>query len=257
MNKKVWLGTCLGLVLLAAASGLTGCGKAAAADGTVTSVQLSQQPQGIWVNGTGQVTVTPDIALLTVGIVSQETTVANALAKASDAMSRVMKSLTDSGIAQKDIQTGSFNISQRTTWDNQKQVETTIGYQVSNMVSVKIRETAKAGTVIDTTVRAGGDLIRINGISFSVEDPTSYYQQAREKAMADAKNKAQQLASLAGLSLGKPTYVVEGAQSSPVYDSFRSAGMAVPAPTMAAPTSISPGETRVTLNVQVAYSVSQ
>jgi hypothetical protein len=134
------------------------------------------------------------------------------------------------------------------------------------MVTAKIRSLVqesypldyKAGRVIDAVVQAGGDLIRINGISFSVEDPTNYYQQARGKAMTDAKNKAEQLAKLAGVTLGKPTYVAEGAQSSAVYDSYRGAGMAVPAPTIV--TSVPPistGETKITLNVQVAYSVSQ
>jgi uncharacterized protein len=195
---------------------------------------------------------------LRLGIVAQQATVADAQAKASEAMTRVMKSLTGSGIALKDIQTGAFSISQRTRWDDQKQTETITGYQVSNMVTVKIRETGKVGTVIDSVVQAGGDLIRISGIGFSVEDPTNYYQQAREKAMADARNKAEQLAKLAGVTLGKPIYVAEGAQSSVAYESFKSSGMAIPAPTIAMSVApISTGETRITLNVQVAYGVAQ
>ncbi len=79
-----------------------------------------------------------------------------------------------------------------------------------------------------------------------------------KKAMADAKKKAEQLAALAGVTLGKPTYVAEGAQSSVVYDSYRSAGMTVPAPTIVnAVPPISTGETKITLNVQVSYGVTQ
>ncbi|MDD4860075.1 MAG: SIMPL domain-containing protein [Dehalococcoidales bacterium] len=255
--KRKWLVLiALALVSILAVTALAGCAGPVAAQGTPSTVQISQQPQGIWVSGTGEVAVTPDIAVLRLGIVAQETTVAVAQSKASEAMTKVMKALTDGGIAQKDIQTGSFSINQRTRWDDQKQMETVTGYQVTNMVTVKIRKTDKVGDIIDSVVQAGGDLIRINGINFSVDDPANYYQQAREKAMADAKKKAEQLASLAGVSLGKPTYVAEGAQMSPVYSS--SMGMAIPAPTIitSAPP-ISAGETKITLNVQVAYSVNQ
>ncbi len=264
MNKK-WLSLItLGLVLILAISGLTGCNGSTAAQGT-PQVQVSQQPQGIWISGSGEVAVTPDIATLRLGIVAQEATVADAQSKAADAMNKVMKALTDGGIPQKDIQTGSFSISQRTRWDDQKQMDTVIGYQVTNMVTAKIRILPqesytldyKAGRIIEAVVGAGGNLTRVSGINFSVEDPTKYYQQAREKAMADAKNKAEQLARLAGVTVGKPTYVAEGASSSVVYDSYKSAGMAVPAPMPVSVPPISTGETKITLNVQVAYSTVQ
>lgn len=257
MNKK-WLSVItLGLVLILAVPVLVGCSGSPAVQSIASQAVISQQPQGIWVSGTGEVAVTPDIAVLRLGIVSQEATVAVAQSKASDAMTKVMKALTDSGIALKDIQTGSFNISQRTRYDQATQMDIVVGYQVSNMVTVKIRETGKVGTIIDSVVQAGGDLIRVSGISFSVEDPTNYYQQAREKAMTDAKNKAEQLAKLAGVTLGKPTYVAEGAQSSASYSSSMG-GMAIPAPTivMSVPP-ISTGETKITLSVQVAFSTAQ
>lgn len=258
MNKKWLLPVILGIALILTIPALTGCSTPTEAQAAEPTLQVSQQPQGIWVSGTGEVTVTPDIAILTLGVMSQETTVAQAQSGASDAMAKVMKALSDSGIAQKDIQTGYFNISQRSRWDDQKQTEIITGYQVTNMVSIKIRETDKVGDIIDSVVQAGGDFIRINSINFSVEDPTAYYGQAREKAMKDAKNKAEQLASLAGVTLGQPTYIAEGTQSPVVYDTYRSAGMAVPAPTMAVPVPpISAGETKITLNVQVAYSVGQ
>ena len=140
MNKKWLLLIILGLALILAVPALTGCSSPGAAQDT-QPVQISQQPQGIWVSGTGEVTVTPDIATLMLGIVAQEATVAESQAKASEAMTKVMQALTDSGIAQKDIQTGSFNINQRTRWDDQKQIDTVIGYQVTNMVTIKIRDT--------------------------------------------------------------------------------------------------------------------
>ncbi len=106
MNKKWLLPITLGLVLILTVPALTGCGSPAA-QGIASQVVISQQPQGIWVSGSGDVTVTPDIAVLRLGIVSQEATVSVAQSKASEAMSKVMKALTDSGIAQKDIQSSS------------------------------------------------------------------------------------------------------------------------------------------------------
>lgn len=253
MKKKLVLLITTVLLLILVVPVLTGCGSQVVAQ---QPVQISQQAQGIWVNGIGEVTVTPDIAMLSLGIVSQELSVSLAQSKASEGMAKVMKALTDNGIASKDIQTGSFRIDQRTRWDDVNQTEKVTGYQVTNMVTIKIRDTGKAGTLIDSVVQAGGDLARINGINFSVEDPTGFYEQAREKAMADARKKAEQLAKLAGLTLGKATYIAEGAQSLNGSESYRTLG-AVPAPVMSSASPISSGEIKITLNVQVAYSVSQ
>jgi uncharacterized protein YggE len=96
---------------------------------------------------------------------------------------------------------------------------------------------------------AGGDLTRINSIAFSIDDPTPYSKQARDKAMADAKAKANQLASLGGVNLGKPTYISESVYY-PIYTSGAKADVA-PAPT----TPISPGEMKITIDVQVVYAL--
>ena len=256
MNKKQLSLITVALALILAIPALTGCISPAIAQGTTEQVQVSQQPQGIWVNGTGEITVTPDIATLSLGIVAQEESVALAQTKASESMTKVMEALTDSGIAEKDIQTGYFSINQRTRWDDQKQTEVVTGYQVTNMVTIKIRDTAKVGSIIDSVVRAGGDLVRMRDINFSVEDSTNYYEEARKKAMANAKRKAEQLADLAGLNLGKPTYIAEGSQYTPVYNSNRGMDMVMSAPVAEAMTvaPISAGEIKITLNIQVAYS---
>jgi len=255
MNKKWLAAIILGLVLVLAVPILAGCGSPAVAQDSPSAVQVSQQPEGIWVSGIGEVSITPDLATLNLGVTAQELTVAQAQAKASEAMAKVMQALTDAGIAQKDIQTGYFSITQQTRWDDLKRIDTPIGFQVTNMLTVKIREIAKVGDIIDAVVVAGGDLIRINGINFSVEEPSKYYTEAREKAMTAAKGKAQELANLAGLTLGKPTYINESAQYTPYYG-YANYSVRVPAADMASGTSISPGETEVTLTVEVTYSVT-
>jgi uncharacterized protein YggE len=263
MKKKWLLFTCLALAVILATISVTGCTGTTAAQTPETQIQISQQPEGIWVSGSGEISATPDIVTLRLGIVSQEASVEEAQTKAATAMADVMTALADNGVDQKDIQTGSFSINQRSRWDDQTQTEVVTGYQVTNMVTVKIRVlvvesytlNVKAGRIIDAVAQAGGDLTRINSISFSVEDPTTYYQQAREKAMIDAQNKAEQLAGLAGITLGEPTYVAEGTQTSPVYTSSSGITLSVPAPTIIVPP-ISEGEVKITLTVQVAYATS-
>jgi uncharacterized protein YggE len=246
--KKYWLAA-IGLVLLLAVVGLSGC---SGSPTTIGTVDVNSQQTGIWVSGEGKVSVTPDIVTLSLGIQAQAATVAEAQSQAATAMSAVMTALADNGVADKDIQTQYFSISQVTRWDDTKNEQIVIGYQVNNMVTAKIRNVENAGPIIDAVAAAGGDYTRINNISFSVDDPTPYYEQARQKAMDDAKAKAGQLASLAGVSLGKPTYISEGSVTPPII--YRDAGMAaVPAPTT---TPVSPGEIELTLDVQVAYAIA-
>jgi len=102
-------------------------------------------------------------------------------------------------------------------------------------------------------VAAGGDYTRVNGISFSVENPEQYYTQVRDLAMKDAKAKADQIAALAGVTLGKPTYVSDNSYiptSYPVAYKMDAAGSG--AGTI---TPISAGDTEITLSVQVTYSI--
>ena len=253
--KKIWL-LAMGLVLVLAVIGLSGCGQGSTVSGATPSelqVNLSNQSEGIWVNGSGKVSAIPDMAILQLGIEAQAASVAEAQSQAAVAMDAVMASLIDSGVAEKDIQTRYFNINRVTRWDEVKGQEVVIGYRVTNMVMAEIREMDKVGAVIDAVALAGGDLTRINGINFSVEDPSAYHKEARAKAMTDAAARAEQLAELAGVELGKPIYISESSYSpAPIYRQdfyVEAAG----APMKETP--ISPGEMEISLNVQVVYSI--
>lgn len=251
--KKRWMlvvGLVLGMVLI----GMGGC--TFSTDEGVSPaglrVNLSGQNEGIWVNGQGEVTVIPDVATLRLGIVAQEASVAEAQAKAAAAMDDLINALRDGGVAKKDIQTQYFNIQKVTRWDREREQEIVLGYRVSNIVLAKIRDVEKVGAVIDAVAVAGGDLTRIDSISFSVDDPSEYYEEAREKAMKDARARAEQLADLGGVKLGKPTYISEGVSypvPRPIYER-------APVPAAAqVETPISPGEMKISLNVQVAYAI--
>jgi len=220
--------------------------------GEIEELNISSQQEGILVTGQGKVTAVPDIATLRLGIEVQAATVAEAQSQAIEAMDEVMAALTDNGVAEKDIQTQYFSIRQVTKWDRDKEEEIVIGYRVTNKVNAKIREIDKAGSIIDAVAEAGGDLTRIDSIDFSVDDPSAYYEEARQEATAKARDKAEQLAELAGVTLGKPIYISEGIQVPPitrgvVYEE----ALVAPAPE----TPISPGEMEISLTVQVAYAI--
>ncbi len=258
MRGKQLLAISLVLVVIAiSAVGCAGVTAPSVPKAEAWSGFFSQQTTGIWVSGTGEVTVTPDIASLQVGIEVQEVSVSEAMSKASEAMDKVMNTLTEKGVAEKDIRTRRFRIRQRTSWDDQRQQEVVIGYRVTNEVITKIRDIEKVGGIIDAVVAAGGDYTRIDNLNFYVDDPTPYYKEAREKAMADAEAKAKHLADLSDVKLGKVTYVSEGAASAIVRE------MVIEMPPMPAPAPapsiqlppISPGETEIRLSVQVVYSI--
>jgi len=248
--KKRWL-LVLGLVLILGIIGLSGCDSSGGVSGQVAGLNLNGQQEGIFVSGSGKSTAVPDIATLRLGIEAQETTVAEAQAQAATAMDKVMNSLTANGVAKKDIQTQFFNISRVTRWDDKNQKEVVIGYRVSNVVTAKIRNIDKAGGIIDAVAIAGGDLTRIDGISFSVDDPSSYYTEARKLAVADAKAKANQLAQAAGVTLGKATYISENTYTPPIAAPFAFEAKALAAPE----TPISAGEMEITTTVQMTFDI--
>jgi uncharacterized protein YggE len=173
--------------------------------------------------------------------------------QASQAMDAVMTALENSGVAEKDIKTTSFNIWQQSRWDPDTQQEVVTGYQVSNSIQVTVRDVNTVGEVIDAAVTAGEDYIRVNGIQFEVDDPSDYLEEAREKAMADAKAKAVQLADLADVTLGEPSFITEGSQTPVVY-AAREYAMSDSMEAAGAP-AISPGETTIVATVQIVYDI--
>ena len=256
MKKAWWVIPCLIVVLALSASGCEYMQMPITEENENSQQTISILPQqntGIWVTGQGEVMAVPDIARLCLGVEARADTVAEAQTEASEAMNKVMEALKDNGVAEEDIQTQQFSIYPLTSWNERKGEEEIIGYRVTNIVVAKIREVDKAGGIIEAVAEAGGDLTRIQDITFAVDEPTEYYQEARAKAMEDAEDKATQLADWAGVELGKPTYISEGAAYRPeVTRGYNEAGAApVPAPE----TPISPGELKIAVSVQVVYAI--
>ena len=245
---KRYLLLVVGLALVLAVFGFSGCGQGST---VLEGIKLNSQQEGIWVTGQGKVAIVPDIATLTLGVEAREDSVAQAQTRAAEAMERVMDALTGGGVAEKDIQTQFFGISPVTKWDRETEEEVVTGYWVRNIVTVKIRDVEKTGAIIDAVAEAGGDLTQIRSISFSADDPSDYYAEAREAAIVDAKAKAEQLAQLAGVRLGKTTYISEAIQAPPI----STRGVAYEKTVPAVETPISPGELELSLSVQVVYAI--
>jgi uncharacterized protein YggE len=168
------------------------------------------QQTGILVDGSGSVTVTPDLAILYLGVEVQADKVAPARDRAAVAMDAVIKALKDNGVADRDIQTTQFSI--QPVYSNQPrtveyQAPVIVGYRVSNSLTVKVRDLGKVGKVIDDATVAGGDAIRFNGLSFTMDNPKPLEDQARDLAYQNAIAKAQQAARATGVTLGKPTMI--------------------------------------------------
>lgn len=212
---------------------------------------FQNQQEGIWVNGSGKVTVAPDIMNISLGVQDQEPTIGAAQANTTQAMNAIMNVLKSNNIANQDIQTQQLSITPvyQAPEPNSNKPSVIVGYEITNIVNVKIRNISGAGAIIDAITAAGGDLTRINNISFSVDNPNQYYDQARQLAMDDANAKATQLANLAKVKLGIPTYISENSNNPvPYFES--AAGRAA-----AAPVPISAGSTDIIINVQVVYTI--
>ena len=106
------------------------------------------------------------------------------------------------------------NISPEYDYSNGKQKLT--GFRVTNVVSAKIRDIGKTTKVVDDAVTAGGNDVQVQNISFTIDDPEDLKKQAREAAVADAKAKAQTLASATGVAVGEPISISESSAVSPI-----------------------------------------
>ena len=226
--------------------------------GSISNLQTGPlgQPQGISVVGEAKTTATPDLALLYIGVASVESTVEQARQRAATAMDAIVSSFKANGVEDRDIKTSYLNITPERRYDKLNGADTIVGYRVSNIVNVKVRQIQNISKVVDDAVAAGGNLARLQNIQFTFDNPASLYSALREGAMQDAKSKGEQLARLSGVGLGAPIYITEGGAPIPFNGYPGLAGgkggdMSQPS----SPTPISPGQSEVRLTVQVVYDI--
>ena len=252
------------VVALARGSSLLPGSFAGSSTGSVAASGDAQT--GISVTGSGKASAAPDLAVLNLGVEAFAGSVTEARDRAAGAMDQVVGFLLTSGTAEKDIQTRHFNISPRYTSreitrclgpDNtdcfKDRERVIIGYQVTNQLSVKVRDLNAVGSRIDGVTAAGGDLIRFQGVNFSIEDTQALEVEARAAAVADLMAKANQIADLTGVALGKPVFITEVSQSAP--KTLAMTDRAFLGVEAAVETPILTGELDVVITLQARYAI--
>lgn len=205
------------LVLLLSACATPQVAAQSAVQETPTSLQ--QQPgnqtvtRTISVNGTGQVTLAPDVAYVYIGVHSQSGNVADALSQNNEKAQAVASALKEIGIDPKDIQTSSFNVYPQQQTDSQGNVTSTL-YNVDNIVYVTVHDLQNMGKLLDTVVRSGAN--SINSVTFDVLDKSKALSEARKLAVESAHSQAEELAQNAGVSLGNLQTMNVFASNTPV-----------------------------------------
>jgi uncharacterized protein YggE len=171
------------------------------------------------VSGVAKLSVKPDIARITIGVISTGSNVAATQKQNTDKMNAITSAIKGFGVKDDDIQTSNYNIYPQYDYADGRQ--TLRGYQVSQQLSVKVRDLEKIGDILAKSGELGSN--QVGGVSFEVDDTTAIQKQARDKAIADAKEKAQVLAKSLGVQLGKVVSFSEDYGSSPVpmlYNSY-------------------------------------
>lgn len=167
-------------------------------------LQEAAAQRTLTVSGEGFTLAKPDMASITVGVTSQGATAAEALADNTKKMSAVMDTIKAAGIEERDAQTANFSVNPNYAQpDPEKPAEPSkiIGYTVSNDVTVRVRDLTKLGTILDQFVSSAG-ANTLYGINFDFAEPAPLQDEARKRAVADAKARAKLIAEAAGVSLG-------------------------------------------------------
>lgn len=226
------------LAAIAAAATLAGCG-----GGPGPGPGPDREGRTVTVVGTGEVRSAPDALTAELGVSTSAADVTTAMNQANERARAIIDSVSGLGVAKADIRTSQFTISPNYRPDGAPN-----GYQVTNMVSVVVRDLSKASKVIDAAVRAGGNDARVNSVSFTLDDDSKAVTEARSLAFADAKKRAQQYADLSDMNLGDVVTITEatnGAQP-PVALNMDKATQSVP---------LEPGTQSVQFQVTVKFSL--
>ena len=200
------------------------------------------------ISATGEATRVPDVAIISSGVTTQAATATEALGQNSARMERVRAALKRAGIADRDIQTASINLQPQYRYvENQAPILT--GYQASNQLSVRYRDIRNSGRILDALVAEGAN--QINGPNLTIDHPEAALDEARAKAIAVGRARADLYARALGMRVARVISVSE------------SGGYAVPPPmpvmqrsAMAeAKTSIDPGEQQLQVSVAMSFEL--
>ncbi len=201
----------------------------------------------IVVGGTGRVLVEPDVAELRLGVAVARPTVDGARSVAATTMESILAAVSAAGVDRSDVRTPLLSVQPRHDYrENQQPVLT--GYELANVVEVTVRDLARLGDVVDGTLRAGAT--SMDGLSFRLADPEPAEREARMRAIATARARADVLARAAGLVIVGVSDIVEGGPPPSPMPRGKAVRMMLAAD---ASTSVESGSMEVTVGVTVTY----
>lgn len=200
------------------------------------------------ISATGEANRIPDLAIISAGVTSQAATATDALGQNSSRMERVRAALKRAGIADRDIQTASISLQPQYKYvENQAPLLT--GYQASNQLSIKFRDIRASGRILDVLVGEGAN--QINGPSLTIDHPEAALDEARGKAIAAGRARADLYARALGMRVVRVISVNESGTYSPPPPQ----PMMVRAQMAEAKTSIDPGEQQLQVSVSMAFEL--
>lgn len=218
----------------------------------------------ISVSGDGEVFAVPDTATFSVSIQERAKDVKTAQAAATKKSNDIIAYLKDAGVEEKNIQTADYNVSPQYEYSNgactsgycQPGKQTLVGFEVTQTLTVKVKDTDKAGELLSGVGSKGAS--SVSGLSFTIDDQDALEADARDKAIADAKSKADELADSLGVSIVR---VVGFSESSFQPYAYGRGGIAMDAMTMSAKAEAAPapelpvGQNKITSNVNITYEI--
>ncbi|MBE1554202.1 SIMPL domain-containing protein [Sporosarcina limicola] len=207
--------------------------------------QITHQQQRVMtVTGIGNLSIEPNIAQVQLGVSTENKNLNQAQQENAYVMNQVIESLLELGIHREDIKTASYNIFPQYDYVEGKQ--SFRGYQVTNVITVKIRNIEQVGNVIDVAVQNGAT--SVSSIQFMVEDEEMHYQKALSLALKNALAKAQTIAETMQLQFDPtPIKIVEEVREEPI------ASRSFAANEMSGSTPIEPGQTTIKAAVKVQF----
>ncbi len=201
-------------------------------------------------SGEGKVVAKPDIAKVNLSIVTDALTSKTA----QDENSKKSKAITDylkkQNIDDKDIKTTGYNIYPQYKYPQYGGQPTITGYQVNQSIEIKIRDLDKVSNILDGVVSAGANVV--NQLSFEIDNPDALKAEARAKAVADAKKKANELQSQVGISLGKIVNFSENTGGYPVPIYYDAKGLEMSG---GGGPSVPTGENEITVDITITYQI--
>ena len=203
------------------------------------------------VTGTGKVTAIPDIAIVTVGVKAQGATVKQVQQELNTNNNKVIDAVKKLGVDAKDIQTSNYSVSPM--YDYSAKTPRITGYQANTNITIKVRNVDKANDVIDAATANGAN--QVGGLTFDIDDKTKLENEARVKAVAEAKSKAQTAAKTAGFTLGNVINYSEGFGSNSRLMLDKALPMAGGGDTASAPTQIEVGSDEISVTVSLSYEI--